>query len=160
MQNTYKSKNYYTNIAYLMAFSFIMENGSKMIAVDGDEVVDLDVNKKDIYLAERRLRTFLKKIQPFKKEYNHPHVINKATAIVSDAKNIALRMSNASAEIIAINLLFTYFCDSRHIKMPSEFKYFATAENYYYILDKIESSKLMDAKDVFYVATAIVERNR
>ncbi len=158
--NERKPKAYFTNVAFLMVFDILMESGSKMMALGDEVTMNLDINKKDIYKSEKKLKEMVEKIAPFKESMVTLYVKQKVKKIIFDVINLTKKHEHVSPEIVALHLLFNYFCDTNHIKIHKDFDYFANTNNYYSILDRLESSKLVDANLVYMTAHNIISRNR
>ena len=156
---SYKPKSYYHNIAWLMVFDILMSSGKEMVSFGDEETVAFDIPKKDIYVAQKKLKKFVEVIQPFKNEVTK-HTKKKVRDIIEDTIKITLKHKYISPEIIAIHMLFTYFITYDHKKMPECFSYFMNPNNYYSILDRVENSKLVDIAEVYRDITNIIERNR
>ena len=155
-----KSSGYYRNVAFLMAFDILIQSGHKLMNLGGDVAVDLDIDKKDIYKAEKKIKEMVARIAPFQKEELPLKVKHRAQKILESVVVLTRTHENISPEIIASHLLFNYFTQYEHPKTDSAFAYFANENNYYPILDRVEPSTLIDTKAVYETVLKIIEENR
>ena len=154
-----KSSGYQNNVAWLMVFDILINSGNQLMSVGDESSIPLDIKKRDIYEAEKRIKKFQEEVQPFKQELTKK-VKAKVRNIIEDVIKETMKLDNISPEIIATQLLFVYFITYKHKKIEEDFKYFMNETNYYPILDRVEKSKLIDANEVFNAITNIIERNR
>lgn len=155
-----KSSGYYRNVAFLMAFDILIRSGHKMMSMGHETVVDLDIDKKDIYKAQKKINEMVKKIAPFQKEKLPLKVKHRAEKILRSVVLLTKTHENIQPEIIASHLLFNYFTQYEQPKTDSAFAYFANENNYYPVLDRVEPSALIDSKAIYDMVLKIIEENR
>lgn len=155
-----KSSGYYRNVSFLMAFDILIQSGHKLMSVGNEEVVDLDIPKKDIYKAEKKIKEMIEQIKTFQEEELPIRVKKKGEKILNDIVHLSLSHVNISPEIIASHLLYNYFTQYEHPKMDERFSYFTNENNYFPILDRVHSSTLVDSRQVYLMVLKIIEENR
>lgn len=157
-----KSENYNVNIAFLMAFSLLVDFGDNILNASqgnrGVKNIEIDINKKEVYKAEKKIRAIYSKIEPFKKQVT-TQIKARTSKIVTELTLLTSSEQYISAEILASYLLFNYFCDTEHrFRIDKEFEYFQNGNIYYPILDRVEKTNLVNIRNINKAVDTVIKK--
>jgi hypothetical protein len=163
---TYRKKHqsYYVHISFLLAFTVMIDFGNKNLNLNQEDTgannIPLDIEKQDVYKAEKKIREIKGKIESFKHEVDD-RVRARTRKIIKELVLLACEEKYVSMEVLSTYLLFNYFCETDHRNgVDKEFEYFQNPNIYYPILDRVENTSLLDIRGTYYKTLQVIKKNK